>query len=81
MMIEDTAGFYKIDGDELVYGRTIFGPTYTLIIEDHKNYTYPTSDGWFWFDSEREAKDYFGIPYELEDGMDQSEVKSSGTLT
>jgi len=73
MTMENTAGFYKADGDMLVYGRTIFGPTYTLITEDHENYTYPTLDGWFWFESEHKAKDHFGIPYELEESADQSE--------
>lgn len=52
----DTSGFYKLDGD-LLYGQTIFGPTYILVNESHADYTYPV-DGWYWFLSEDEAITY-----------------------
>lgn len=60
--MEDTSGFYKLDG-ELLYGPNfVLGPygSYELRRSTKDEHTYPT-DGWHWFDSEEEAKTFFNI--------------------
>jgi len=50
------AGFYKRDPDsgELLFApNAVYGPGFTLLAEQHAEYTYPV-DGWVWFES-REA--------------------------
>jgi hypothetical protein len=59
--MEDTSGFYKLDDGGLLYGKVVFGPTYILVEEDHAGYTYPV-DGWYWFDTEAEARAFFNLP-------------------
>lgn len=50
------AGFYKIDGDELLYGPNfVYGPTFTLVKENKDSYQYPV-DGWVWANTELEAR-------------------------
>ena len=58
----DTSGFYKNDNGDLLYGTKIYGPyeQYLLDKENKNNYAYPI-DGWYWFDSEKEAKTYFDL--------------------
>lgn len=57
----DTSGFYKLDG-ELLYGPNyVLNANYELWRDQHETYTYPV-DGWYWFDSEEAAKQFFGIP-------------------
>ena len=59
----DTKGFYKREnvGDDLMYAPNfIDAPDYNLRAEDKDTYEYPTH-GWYWFDSEEEAKEFFKI--------------------
>lgn len=59
--IEDTNGFYKLDG-ELLYGPNfVLNANYELRKETHEEHTYPV-DGWYWFDSEAAAREFFGLP-------------------
>ena len=59
--MEDTSGFYKLDSEILLYGpRFVLNANYELRKETHTEHTYPI-DGWYWFDTEQEAKDFFGI--------------------
>ena len=68
--MEDTYGFYKlqIDFDEtnnqvknLIYGPNgVMHADYSLLKELNKDYQYPI-DGWYWFDSEEQAKIFFNI--------------------
>ena len=54
-------GFYKFD-DILLYGpNSVAGPDLHLIKEEKDLYTYPV-EGWYWFNSENEARDFFGLP-------------------
>lgn len=39
----------------------VYAPTFTLLKEDKDTYTYPV-EGWIWFDTEEEARAYFGLP-------------------
>ena len=51
------AGFYKRDPDsgELLFASTaVYGPGFTLLAEQHAEYSYPV-DGWVWFESRDEA--------------------------
>ena len=62
----DTSGFYKLDPDAaeptLFYAPNfVYAPTYALLREHAVDYTYPV-DGWFWFDSEDEARAGFNMP-------------------
>ena len=60
--IIDTSGFYKKHEGVLLSGPTVYGPyqTFSLLKENKDQYTYPI-DGWYWFDSEEEAKAFFDL--------------------
>jgi hypothetical protein len=54
----NTSGFYKLDG-ELLYGPNfVLNANYELRKESHNEYNYPV-DGWYWFDSENDARIFF----------------------
>ena len=53
--ILDTSGFYKNDNGNLLFGPNfVLNANYELRRETHEQHNYPI-DGWFWFDSEKEA--------------------------
>ena len=56
-------GFYKIDyTGELLYGPNfVEHKDYQLYAESHHLHTYPV-DGWYWFDSEEEARLHLNLP-------------------
>jgi hypothetical protein len=55
-----TEGFYKLD-EVLLYGPNfVVNAAYDLRKETHETNTYPV-DGWYWFDSEEQAKIFFNI--------------------
>ena len=62
----NTPGFYKVDPSGIViYGPNyVFGPydQYKLLREEKYAYTYPI-DGWYWFDTEQEAYEFFQIEW------------------
>lgn len=56
----DTSGFYKYDG-LLLYGPNyVLNKNYELTRATKDNFTYPI-DGWYWFDSEDQARTFFGL--------------------
>ena len=58
--MNNSSGFYKLDG-ELLYGPNfVLNANYELRKETHEQHTYPV-DGWYWFDSESEARRFFGM--------------------
>ncbi len=59
--MEDTSGFYKLDGTLLYAHWAVYGPDFTLLRDDHEIYTYPV-DGWRWFDTEADAREFFDLP-------------------
>lgn len=59
--MNNTSGFYKLDGDLLYAPNYVLNANYELYRDSHETYTYPT-DGWYWFDSEQEAKIFFNLP-------------------
>lgn len=59
--MEDTSGFYKLDGELLFGPNFVLNANYELRRQTRGQYTYPI-DGWHWFDSEEEARAFFGLP-------------------
>ncbi len=58
----DTSGFYRLDGDQLLCGPNfVYHRDYSLMRDNHTEYTYPV-DGWYWFDSEQDARAHFDLP-------------------
>lgn len=64
---DNTAGFYNTEWQDdstviLIYARNfVYNRDYQLLAEQHDTYTYPVA-GWRWFDSEAQAREYFGLP-------------------
>jgi hypothetical protein len=58
----NTQGFYKFTDEELFYGPNfVSNANYELIISNHEEYSYPI-DGWYYFESEELAREFFGLP-------------------
>lgn len=58
--MDDTSGFYKLDGDLLFGPHYVLNANYELRREAHELHQYPI-DGWYWFDSELQANEFFEI--------------------
>ena len=58
--MEDTGGFYKLDGELLFGPNFVLNQNYELYRETHTDHTYPV-DGWYWFDTEEQANLFFGL--------------------
>lgn len=60
--MEDTSGFYKYEDEQLFFGPNfVESKLFKLTRETKNDFTYPVY-GWYWFDSEDLAKEFFGIP-------------------
>lgn len=65
--MEDTSGFYKLDTDAEEHSffyapNFVYGPNgFQLLRENKDQYTYPV-DGWYWFDTEQQARQFWNIP-------------------
>ena len=57
-------------GPNFVYGAY---DAFRLFREERNTYTYPV-DGWYWFDSEEEARIFFNIPLPEPDPNDYIET-------
>ena len=70
----DTKGFYKVDNGVLLHAPNfVENKNYTLNIADADNTDYPV-DGWYFFDTEDSAKEFFGNQIvELEESTDSGE--------
>ena len=56
----NSSGFYKLDG-ELLYGPNfVLNANYELRKESKDQHVYPI-DGWYWFDSDEDARYFFGL--------------------
>jgi hypothetical protein len=60
----DTSGFYKLDGSLLYGPNYVLNANYELRRETREDHSYPV-DGWYWFDTEEEARLFFDLPLEL----------------
>lgn len=59
---ENTSGFYKNDNGFLCYGQNyVLSGSYNLYKEQKNEYQYPVY-GWYWFDSEDEARQFLNLP-------------------
>jgi hypothetical protein len=53
---------YKLDEGSLLCGpTTVMGADIELLRQDKDTYDYPVA-GWYWFDSEEEAREFLGLP-------------------
>lgn len=59
-------GFYKLDGDLLYGPNFVLNANYELRKETKDEHAYPI-DGWYWFDTEEEARTYFELPLLVEE--------------
>jgi len=58
----DTNGFYKNDNDTLLYAPNfVDNKDYKLEKNQKDTYQYPVY-GWYWFESEDEARSFFNLP-------------------
>ena len=58
--MNNTSGFYKLDG-VLLYGPNfVLNANYELRKETKDQHVYPV-DGWYWFDTEEEAYAFFNL--------------------
>lgn len=56
-----TSGFYKNDYGTLLCGpNQVLSGSYNLFKEQKNEYQYPVH-GWYWFDSEDEARQFFNL--------------------
>ena len=59
--------FFKSDEGQLLAAiERVSGPDFELRVELRDQYTYPV-DGWFWFDTEAEARAALGVVGQGED--------------
>lgn len=57
-------GFYKKDVTRLLFAPNfVRGEGYSLVKEEKDNYQYPVN-GWHWFNTENEARTFFGLSIE-----------------
>jgi len=62
-------GFYKNDSGHLLYGPNfVLNKDYELKKENKHNYEYPV-DGWYWFESEIDARVYFNMTINDQDSL------------
>ena len=59
-------GFYTVVDDQLDFGQMVsFADGTVIVLELKDTYTYPI-EGWYYFDTEVEAKIFFNLPLEEE---------------
>ena len=57
-------GFYTVVDDQLDFGQMVsFADGTVIVLELKDTYTYPI-EGWYYFDTEVEAKIFFNLPLE-----------------
>ena len=61
----DTSGFYYNDNGYIICALNyVYGPydQFKLVRAEKDTYTYPIG-GWYWFDSEEQAYNFFDVPW------------------
>ena len=58
---QDTSGFYMFDAELFYASGFVVSSLFELIKADKDKYQYPVY-GWYWFDSNTEAREFFGLP-------------------
>lgn len=60
--MENTSGFYKNDEGMLLCGPNyVLAGSFSLYKEQKDEYIYPVH-GWYWFDTEEQARTFFNLP-------------------
>ena len=60
--MDDTRGFYKLDSGILLFAPNyVLNADYELNAKTKDENKYPVN-GWYWFDSEALAREFFGLP-------------------
>jgi hypothetical protein len=54
-------GFYKFEDNLLFAPNFVATPEFVLLKEEKDTIQFPV-DGWYWFESEEEANQFFNIP-------------------
>lgn len=52
--------FYKEDNKKILKANNIVGPGFQLFEINKNEFSYP-HEGWYWFETDEEAEDFFGI--------------------
>jgi len=60
-MIMETKGFYKYSDGNLQFANSVMSSEYILVEEEKDTVQFPV-DGWYWLNSEGEAKQFFNLP-------------------
>jgi hypothetical protein len=68
----DTSGFYKLDGSLLYGPNYVLNANYELRRETRDDHSYPV-DGWYWFDTEEEARLFFDLPAEFIEALEPTQ--------
>jgi hypothetical protein len=58
--MENTSGFYKLDGVVLFGPNFVLNKDYELRRDTKDQHEYPV-DGWYWFDSTEQAYGFFNV--------------------
>jgi hypothetical protein len=74
--------FYKKDGNDiLVAGGSIDAPSGQYLAANHDQYTYPTPEGWYYFDDATRADLYFGgVPASVTNAQLRRALRAQGLL-
>ena len=71
----DTSGFYKLEEDNnLQYAPNGVISTYELHRSLMDTYDFPI-DGWYWFNTEDEARNFFNLPKKVEPTIEDEPFK------
>ena len=55
------SGFYKLENETVLHGPNfVLNANYELRKETKDNHVYPI-DGWYWFNTDKEAYSFFGV--------------------
>lgn len=69
--MKNTSGFYKNEDGMLLHGPNfVLAGSFNLYKEQKDGYTYPIH-GWYWFDTEEKAREFFNLPKPLEPQLPQ----------
>lgn len=70
--MEDTSGFYNYQDGGLAHAPNfVENSQFSLYRGEHHTHTYPVG-GWYWFDSEADARAFFNIPQPVEEELPEN---------
>lgn len=69
--MQNTSGFYKLDGGLLYAPNFVLNKNYELHRGQYTTYSYPV-DSWYWFGTDDEAYTFFGLEKPVVDNTDST---------